>query len=160
VTLPFYPPQAFRFTFSFDGSKVDASFQEISGLKSEWTTEDVAEGGQNSYVHRLPLRTKFSNLVLKRGVVRNASPLAKWLANSFTANFKERKVEAKTVIVMLIDAAARPLVKWTLSGAYPVSWDHSTLNAVESNLLIETIELCCRHFERQTFTYPDESNAA
>jgi phage tail-like protein len=166
VSLPFapisslYPPRAFCFTFSFDGSSVDASFQEISGLKTEWTTQEVAEGGQNSYVHRLPLRTKFSNLVLKRGVVRHASPLAAWLTTSFSANFAVQKVQPKTAIVMLLDVASRPLVQWTLSDAYPVAWDHSALNATESNLLIETIELSCSRFDRKSYVYSDETNAA
>jgi phage tail-like protein len=160
VTLSFYPPRAFCFSFSLDGSSMDASFQEISGLKSEWTTEDVQEGGENGYVHRLPLRTKFGNLILKRGVVRRASPLANWLTASFAGNFLVHKVQVKTAIVMLLDAQSRPLVKWTLAGAYPVSWDHSILNASESALLIETIELSCRQFQRDTYAYSDENHAS
>jgi phage tail-like protein len=160
VTLPFYPPRAFCFAFSFDGSSQDASFQEISGLKTEWTTEEVREGGENGYVHQLPVRTKYENLVLKRGVVRRESPLAQWLAASFAGNFAVQKVQVKTAIVMLLDARSRPLVQWTLAGAYPVSWAHSALNATESALLIETIELSCRQCQRKTYAYSDENHAS
>jgi len=160
VSFPFYPPRAFCFTFALEASTADGSFQEISGLKVNWTWDEVKEGGQNGFTHRLPLRTEYSNLVLKRGVVRRASPLATWLSACFEGNFAVQKVEAKTAIVMLLDGAGRPQVQWTLEGAYPLSWDHSSLNATESNLLIETIELTCRGLRRQTHVYPDETNAA
>ena len=159
MSVPFYPPPAFCFDLSFDGSRVDASFQEISGLKVEWTTEDVEEGGQNRFVHKLPLRTRHSNLVLKRGVVRRTSALADWLKTAFQANFAAAPAQPKTVVVKLLDGKKRPIVKWTLTGAYPVSWDHSALNANESSILIETVELSCRFFERQTYTY-GETDAA
>ena len=159
MSLPFYPPPAFCFDLSFDGSSVDASFQEISGLKVEWTSEEVAEGGQNRFVHKLPLRVRHSNLVLKRGVARRQSALAAWLKTSFQGSFVAQPAQAKNVIVKLLDGGKRPLVKWTLTGAYPVSWDHSPLNSTESSLLIETIELSCRYFERETYTY-GETDAA
>lgn len=159
MSVPFYPPPAFCFELSFDGSRVDASFQEISGLKVEWTTEDVEEGGQNRFVHKLPLRTRHSNLVLKRGVVRRGSALTDWLRTAFQASFVAAPAQPKTVIVKLLDGQGRPLVKWSLKDAYPVSWDHSPLNATESSILIETVELSCSFFERQTFTYGEPDAA-
>src|SRR3954467_9970405 len=82
-----YPPVAFHFVVGFDGvpsdSKwpdADASFQEVSGIQVKFGTEDVAEGGVNQFVHRLPKPPTYSNLVLKRGVVVLPSPLAAWVA--------------------------------------------------------------------------------
>jgi phage tail-like protein len=160
VSLPFYPPRSFCFALAFEDSEVDASFQEISGLKTEWTTEEVAEGGVNQFVHRLPVRTKYSNVILKRGLLRGDSPLATWLADSFAGNFAVNLVDPKTIVVMLLDIWRRPIVAWTLFSAYPVSWDHSSLNATESSLLIETIELSCSWFKRKTYTYDDETAKA
>lgn len=142
------PPPSFHFAVSFDGSSVDSSFQEVSGLKAQWTTEDVAEGGQNRFVHRLPLRTSYTNAVLKRGVVVGGSPLAGWLAQSFRADFAVQPVVTRSVVILLLDGGGKPLVKWWLAGAYPVSWDHSPLSSTENNLLIETIELSYAFFER------------
>ena len=156
MSLPFYPPRSFCFALAFEDSDVDASFQEISGLKTEWTTEEVAEGGVNQFVHRLPVRTKFSNLVMKRGLVRRKSPMADWLNLCFAGNFAAAQVDPKTVIVMLLDMWRRPIVSWSLFDAYPVSWDYSTLNATENGLLIETIEISCNWFKRRTYLYDDE----
>lgn len=154
---PFLPPRSFYFTFGLEGcDSTDASFQEISGLKAEWTTEEVTEGGQNSFVYRLPTRTKFSNLTLKRGVVRHGSNLAAWLSRSFSADFVSNRVEPKTAVVMLLDTFSRPHVAWTVVGAYPVSWDHSEMKSTDSGLMVETIELSCYRFFRRTFAYPDE----
>ena len=155
MSLPFYPPRSFCFALAFEDSAVDASFQEISGLKMEWTTEEVAEGGVNQFVHRLPQRTKYGNLVMKRGLVRGKSPLAEWLAASFAGNFAATFVDPRTIVVMLLDMWRRPIVAWTLFGAYPVSWDHSSLNSTENGLMIETIELSCNWFSRKTYVHSE-----
>lgn len=156
MTAPFYPPPSFCFAVVFGLNLIDTSFQEVTGLKAEWTTEDVEEGGQNRFVHRLPSRTKFSNVVLKRGVVRVTSPIAYWLSDCFRGDFISDPVEAKTVNVLLLDPRRRPLVQWALEGAWPVAWEHSGLDSMQNNLLVETVELSYRWFERRTFAYPDE----
>jgi phage tail-like protein len=156
VSLPFYPPRSFCFALAFEDSDVDASFQEINGLKTELTTEEVAEGGVNRYVHRLPVRTKYSNLIMKRGVVRTKSPLAEWLDTGFAGNFAATLVDPRTIVVMLLDMWRRPIVAWTLFGAYPVSWDHSSLNSTGNDLLIETIEISCNWVKRKTYAYNNE----
>lgn len=152
----FPPPGAFCFALAFDFNIIDSSFQEVSGLKAEWGTEEVAEGGQNRFVHRLPTRTKFSNLVLKRGVVRLTSPLAYWLSDCFSADFIGNPVVPKMINVLLLDGRRRPVVHWGVEGAYPVAWEHSGLNSMENSLLIETIEFTYGYFERHTLAYPDE----
>ena len=63
----YVPPPVFAFRVDIDGAESDTSFQEVSGLEVQFETEDVVEGGQNRFVHRLPTRTKYSNLLLKRG---------------------------------------------------------------------------------------------
>jgi phage tail-like protein len=160
VSLPFYPPRSFCFALAFEDSDIDASFQEISGLKTELTTEEVEEGGVNRFVHRLPLRTKYSNLIMKRGVVRTKSPLADWLDIGFAGNFAATLVDPRTIVVMLLDMWRRPIVAWTLFGAYPVSWDHSALNSTGNDLLIETIELSCNWVKRKAYTYDTDNDLA
>lgn len=142
------PPAAFHFSVSLGADRAESSFQEVSGLKAEWTTEEVKEGGQNRFVHRLPLRTRYSNVVLKRGVVLRTSALATWLTRSFRADFSGSPVKTTNLVVLLLNAQQQPILKWWLAGAYPVSWDHSTLSSMESNLLVETIELSYAFFER------------
>ncbi len=72
-----YPPVAFYFSVYINGIRRDAgdnSFQEVSGLNVELETEDVAEGGENRFVHNLPKQIKHPKLVLKRGIAEKKSP--------------------------------------------------------------------------------------
>ena len=142
------PPAAFYFSVSFNGGTTDSSFQEVSGLKVEWEMQEVREGGQNRFTHKLPVRTKSSNVVLKRGAVLSGSPLANWLGDCFEADFSKPPIKTQNVVVQLLNAGGDPILKWWVLGAYPLSWDHSALSSMESNLLIETIELSCAFVER------------
>jgi phage tail-like protein len=147
MSLFSYPPAAFYFSVSFNGDVRDSSFQEVSGLKVEWEMEEVREGGQNRFAHKLPVRTKSSNVLLKRGAVPLGSPLANWLGECFQAELGQ-PIRTQDVIVQLLNAKGDPILKWWVLGAYPLSWDHSPLSAMESSLLIETIALSCAFIER------------
>jgi phage tail-like protein len=83
-----YPPSAFYFKVVFEGSSdgVDSSFQDVSGISSEMSTEDVSEGGENRFIHKLPTAIKQSNLELKRGIAPTSSPLVVWDMNSIQKN--------------------------------------------------------------------------
>src|SRR5947207_15122479 len=72
------PPFAGKFVFTVDGLTIGA-FTEVSGLAVQIAVEEVAEGGQNQYTHKLPGRMKWPNLVLKRGVTDTDNLLA-WFA--------------------------------------------------------------------------------
>lgn len=155
---PFGQPAAsFHFSVALSGAPGESSFQEVSGLKAEWTVEEVAEGGQNRFLHQLPKRTRYSPLVLKRGVVPGDSKLADWLTASFRSSLTSKRVQPKNIVVLLLDGRSRPVVKWWVAGAYPLRWDHSALASGESSLLIETIELSYSFFERETMRRSDDA---
>ena len=80
----YYPPAGFHFRveFNLDGIKdSDVRFQEVSGLSAELGVEEVTEGGENRFPHRLPTRAKYSNLTLKRGLLTD-SRLIDWCKNA------------------------------------------------------------------------------
>jgi len=67
-----YPPVGFFFRVEFQLGGVgsaDAMFQEVNGFNAELLTEDVRQGGENRYIQTLPTRAKYSDLVLKRGLI-------------------------------------------------------------------------------------------
>ncbi|VAW71685.1 hypothetical protein MNBD_GAMMA10-2852, partial [hydrothermal vent metagenome] len=84
-----YPPSAFYFKVSFSATlgQADTSFQSISGISSELETEDVVEGGENRYVHRLPKSITHPKLVLKRGMESISSTLVIWCKAVFESDF-------------------------------------------------------------------------
>lgn len=143
-TTAYYPPVGFHFSVEFTGlpSKAnDNLFQSVSGLSVEVELEEVVEGGENRFKHKLPVRTKYSNLVLKRGMLQD-SEVIKWLTDSTgDLDFKP-----KDLTIKLLDEEGNPLTTWNVVHAYPVKWNMDEFNAMESKLLAETIELAYSYF--------------
>ena len=151
MALPYYPPGAFYFSVQVLGAQpnaADASFQEVSGLQAELTVEEVAEGGENRFTHRLPRTAKYSNLVLKRGVVLGSSFLADWAARTIGAKLT-RPIDTRNLQVSLLNDAGDPVVVWTFTNAFPVKLDASPLDSMANKILIETLELSYNYFERK-----------
>lgn len=117
------------------GKIQQALFSELSGLQAEVEVFPYEEGGCNDFVHKLPGRTKFSNITLKRGVT-STDDLWQWFHNVV-----EGKVERKEVSVVLLDGAQRQVKRWNFSSAYPVKWVGPALKAGENAISIETLEL-------------------
>jgi phage tail-like protein len=155
MTEPYYPPPAFYFTVTILGSAtaislltgIDASFQEISGIEAEVQTEEVAEGGENRFVHRLPKQSRHSNLVLKRGAVYTDSFLSEWFGQTVGSGLS-LPVLPQNLLVTLLNASGIPLIAWAFVNAYPVKWNMAAMNSEDNKILIETLELSYNYFER------------
>jgi len=148
----FYPPTGFYFQLQFDGSSSlrDNAFQEVSGLTVELEVEEVREGGQNMYKHKLPSVARYSNLVLKRGFVSVDSPLANWCtATLFLADFT-KPIQTIDVKLDLLNEKGTPLASWVFMEAWPVKWSMSDFKSMDSSLAIENLELAYSAFLRVT----------
>ncbi|NLJ01458.1 MAG: phage tail protein [Bacteroidales bacterium] len=139
-----YPPLGFHFKVEFNHIKGEFQFQSVAGLSVELETEQVAEGGENRFKHTLPVRTKSPHLVLKRGLLIN-SELARWCKNALE-NFD---ITPADLTVTLLNEKHEPLVTWNVVHAWPVKWAVDDLNAGESKVVIETIELAYNYFNIQ-----------
>jgi phage tail-like protein len=144
----YYPPVGFHFSVSFDktvtGNENDALFQSVSGLNIEFETETIKEGGENRFVHQLPVRTKYPNLVLKRGMFTD-SEVIQWCLNTFN----NLEVLPADLQVTLLNENHEPLMTWDVKRAWPVKWNIADFNAEESKIVIETIELSYQFFTVQ-----------
>lgn len=130
-----YP--SFRFYVQID-SVTEAIFTEVTGLQVETELMDYPEGGNNGFVHRMPGRTKVSNVTLKRGMSRS-NELFKWYINN--ASEGRSKLDRRHVTIKMYDTAGKELAKWEFLNAYPVKWVGPQLNAGSTNAAIETFEL-------------------
>lgn len=146
-------PVGFHFKVEFSGietKKNDHRFQSVSGLSIDLETEEVAEGGENRFKHKIPVRTKFPNLVLKRGMLLD-SGVIKWCKKALE-NFEFKPIDI-TVSLLVKDGGgnsqsdAVPLQTWNIAHAYPVKWNVSDFNAEDNKLVIETLELSYNHFK-------------
>jgi phage tail-like protein len=142
----YYPPWAFFYKVEFGISKDrnDVRFQTVSGLSVEYDMEEFKEGGENRFTHKLPVRTKYADLVLKRGMVTDSSVI-NWCLDAF----RDRVFQPCDVNVILMNEKAEPLRTWKVTQAIPKKWLVSDLNANENSLVIETMELTYRYFTIQ-----------
>lgn len=143
-----YPLPAFHFAVFFDGllpgGAADVRFQEVSGLSAELTTEEFTEGGQNGFTYKIPVRTKFPNLVLKRALTAAPSKLTKW-AEDTIYNFE---IEPSNVHVVLLNDLHIPVAAWMFHNAYPVKLAVSDFNAMNNGAVIETLELAYQYSKK------------
>ncbi len=143
----YYPPVGFHFKVEFQDIKGevkinDYQFQSVSGLSVDLETEEVAEGGENRFKHKIPVRTKYPNLVLKRGLLLD-SDLIEWCRKAIE-NFDIKPIN---LTVMLLNEKHEPLLTWSVTHAYPVKWVVEDFNAEENKLVIESLELTYNYFE-------------
>ena len=143
----YYPPWGFYFKVVFNEisqDKNDVRFQSVSGLSVEYDYETFREGGENRFEHKLPVRTKYADLVLKRGML-NESSVIDWFLDAFN----NRVFKPTTITVNLMNEKHEPLRVWNVAHAIPKKWLVSDLNANENSIVIETMELSYRYFTLQ-----------
>jgi len=128
------PYTSFRFRVEIEGIEV-ARASEISGLQIETEIETYEEGGVNSYVHKLPKRTKYQNITLKRGIT-DSHEMWDWYQDVVSGIF-ERKYGA----IVLMDANNEDKWRWDFLEAYPIKWTGPDLRADSNTVAFETIEL-------------------
>ena len=140
----YYPPLGFHFKVEFASIKGEFQFQSVSGLTVDLETEEFGEGGENRFRHKLPVKTKFPNLVLKRGLLVD-SALIKWCREAV----EDFNITPTDITISLLNEEHEPLMTWNVVHAYPVKWATADFNAEESKMVIETIELAYNYFNIQ-----------
>lgn len=120
----------------------DVQFQEVSGLSVDIEMDTRVEGGEHRFVHQLPLRTKFTDVTLKRGKFLGSGVLH-WCRQAI----EEFTFKPSNVLISLMDANHVPLYNWYLINAIPKKLDVSSFNAERSELVVETLTLTYQYFK-------------
>lgn len=110
-------------------------FTECTGLDASLQVEDYIEGGENSYVHKFPTRVTYPNIILKRGV-GFSEDLWNW-----HFSFVSGKGTRRDGIIALQNEEHIPIKLWFFKRGLPVKWTGPTLNASQSAVAIESIEI-------------------
>jgi len=142
------PPTVARFVFAVDGGVGEiGAFTECLGLQVELQVEEIIEGGQNQFVHRLPGRMRWPNIVLKRGIT-NSDALFEWFQKSSGDGFSGagNKISPASGSIKLLDAAGKTIRQWTFIGAFPVKWTGPKLAAGQNAAATEELEIAHHGF--------------
>jgi phage tail-like protein len=139
----YYPPVGFHFKVEFSGigNDNDCRFQSVSGLNVEYDTESFKEGGENRFEHKLPGRTKYPDLSLKRGMLTD-SEVIKWCLKAF----QQREFKPADVYVTLLNEKHSGIKTWHFRKAWPRKWSVSDFNAQENSVVVETLDLSYAYF--------------
>jgi phage tail-like protein len=138
-----YQTVGFHFRVIFTGlpgkKTFDVRFQSVTGLDVQFETESIREGGENRFEHEVPTRTKYSDLVLKRGLLSPStkSGITEWCKKAFD----EYKIMPIDLEVHLLNEKHDAIMKWDVIHAWPKNWKLGEFNAERSEVLIETLEL-------------------
>jgi phage tail-like protein len=107
----------------------------------ETTIETREEGGNNSFVHQLPGRLKYTNVKISRPVGRSDSKLvADWLTGMASG------VKRTTAVITALGPDSKPVVSWSLDGVVPVKWTGPAFNVETAKVAVETLELAHHGF--------------
>jgi phage tail-like protein len=131
------PYVTFEFCIEIAGI-VHAWFQECSGMQATTEVFEYKEGGLNGYSHKLPGRTSWGNITLKRGLT-DSTEMWEWVTRFIAA--KDKSAETKDVSVVQLDPEGDQLYRWDLAEAFPVKWSGPSFNSTQSAVSIETFEI-------------------
>jgi phage tail-like protein len=136
------PIRVFRFEVLVPGLAT-AAFSECSGLSIQTEVREYAEGGLNTHMQTFPGRAMQGRLVLKRGIVDRA--FYDWFWDLVQGTIVRRSGS----IMVLDERGAAPAAEWRFRDAFPAKWTGPDLNASQSNVAVETVELVHLGLDRQ-----------
>jgi phage tail-like protein len=129
------PYAGFNFRVEIDGITA-AGFSECSGLTTETDVIEYREGTDAPLsVRKLPGLTRYSPIVLKRGLTADKS-LWQWRQNIIQGT-----IDRRSGSIVLIDAAGNDVVRWNFQNGWPAKWEGPVLNAKANDVAIETLEI-------------------
>jgi phage tail-like protein len=128
------PYSAFNFVLQIDNVEV-AGFSECSGLTTETDVVEYRNGNEETFVRKLPGLRKYTNIVLKRGYTQSRD-LWNWRKTVL-----DGATERQGGSIVLLDEKRQPALKWTFTEGWPSKWEGPALNAKNSEVAIESLEI-------------------
>jgi phage tail-like protein len=135
------PYKAFKFRVEIDGLTA-VGFSEVSGLGSETTVIEYRTGSEPNRARKLPGLTKYSNIVLKRGVTQDAE-LWNWRQRIVEGN-----VDRRNGSIVLQDDSGQDQVRWNFSNGWPCKVEGPDFNAQGNDIAVETLEISHEGIQR------------
>lgn len=110
-------------------------FSECTGLEMALEVEEYKEGGLNGAVRKFPTRVTWAPIVLRHGM---GAGTALW---DWHYSFAEGKGKRKDGVITLLNDIHLPTHIWYFRRALPFKYTGPTLNAAQSAVAIESLEI-------------------
>jgi phage tail-like protein len=130
-----------RFLFEVDGIEIGV-FRAVRGLQLTVGTEDLAEGGENGFVRKLPGRMSWPNITFRKGVT-DSDALFSWINKSSGAGFASagNKLTRHSGAITVMSFTGDRLRSYALADVFPVSWTGPTFDVDSGAVLEEELEI-------------------
>lgn len=130
-----YPLLNYHFTVNWGGTNV--GFMEVTGLDINIDVIEYRSGASPvQSVTKLPGLIRYSNIILKRGIVKNDTEFFQWINT-----IQMGTVQRRDITISLLDETHSPVMTWKARNAFPAKYSGPDLNAQCSEVAIETLEL-------------------
>ena len=138
-----YPLPVFHFTVEWGGDRI--GFSEVSGLTQEVQAIEYRDGSLPEYSSlKMPGLKKYSNVTLKRGVVKGDNDFFQWLVT-----VKLNTVQRRDIVISLRNEEHDPVMVWKIHNAFPVKVEGPGLKASGNEVAVESIEIAHEGLEVQ-----------
>jgi phage tail-like protein len=120
-------------------------FTGIDGLSAEYDVQKYEEGGENTFVHQLPGRIRYTNIKLTRPVEspNEARPsLAAW----FSTLVKAHRIDRLDATVTAFDGNHRPVAVWNLRSICPIKYTGPSFSMDNAKAAVESVEFAHNGF--------------
>ena len=141
------PYGAFNFVVNFDGGEIFGGFSDVSGIGTEMAIAEYRNGNENeNHVRKVGGIHKVSDVTLKRGIV-NSITLFQWVKAARTQGPGAKR----SVSILLLDEAQKPVQSWILRGVLPMKYTGATLAAKGGgDVAMEELVLSSEGLEMET----------
>jgi phage tail-like protein len=109
-------------------------------------TDTWREGGQNTYVHKMPKNVELGTVRLKHGITTEMA-LLEWYFLVLQGNVKDAK---RHMDVKLLDQLGKSVMVWSFYDAFPIKWTGPLLKTDATGIAIDEIEIAYHGFELTT----------
>jgi phage tail-like protein len=138
------------FLFEVDGVQI-GWFSEVTGLSVSVAVEEIHEGGQNGFAHKVPGRMSWPHLVFRRGITESDALFA-WMSKTSGEGFAGAgsKLKRSTGAVTVLDSHGTRLRAWEFEGVYPVRWTGPDFDSASNQPMLEQLEVAHHGFRSKT----------
>ena len=125
----------YHFSVEWGGSRI--GFMEVSGLDIEIEAVSYRDGASpDDSFRKIPGLRKFSDITLKRGIVKGDNEFYAWI------NTKQiGTIERRDVTISLLNENHEPVVVWRVHNAFPVKYAGPVLESNGCDVALETLVL-------------------
>lgn len=131
---------AYHFRVEIEGV-TQGAFTSVSGLEGDTEVIEYKDG-QDRNLRTRPGRTRYSNIVLRRGYTANPE-LFDWYRQT-----ADGVIERKSGSVILLDDSAQEIQRFNFFEAWPCRWRGCEFDGDDGDALFEEIEIVVEKIER------------